>query len=669
MPWVIPKRSDTGISASVPGIDACLVLADATQWRDFRRPDEAAPKHIPVVAEVRSGRLAEFERVAHVPAAYASDAASPAIVTATVLRAKLGQILRPDGPVARLEIQAPYIPQRARPRATAPVTGQAEAPPLSTSPVLIGVIDQGCPFAHVDLRAAGGGTRILSLWLQDERHGEATRRIGRVPAPFGRGLQLTRPRLDALVRRHTDADGRVDEAACHEAAGLGELRPRMAHGGGVLSLVAGARPATIRIEPPRAPGSNPVWTTPQPLRAVTDAASRADVVFVQPPRDALQDSSSGSLGRYVLDALAYIVACAGPETRRIVVNISDGSSRGPHDGTWMVTRAMEAMVEAERRRGRELSIVVAAGNSADEERHALIERVVPGRAPGVTLRVQPGSEMPTQVVIRVPAAAAGLEIRISPPHRGDDDASIGVVREGEARCWPSAAAPECVAVFPKPAPGAASIEALISWAPTERQDPAMPRAMAGDWRIAFAAPKECMEPIHLYVPRSQTNAGALRRGRQAVFIDASPGADYDPRRWLRAAEEDPSPARSPIRRAGTLSALASGHAQAGIEVVGAAFAREGTRTAYTSQGPTVRRAGAAQPSRQGPDCHRPADSARAMRGISVGGTTGAQIVRVTGTSFAAPQRAREIANADLPRAATSGTRRRRDPTSDRSGGR
>lgn len=302
------------------------------------------------------------------------------------------------------------------------------------------------------------------------------------------------------------------------------------------------------------------------------------------------------------------------------------------------------MVASERTRGRELCIVVAAGNSADEERHAQIDRLAPRDPAGVTLRVQPGCEMPTQVVVRIPAAATGLRMRITPPHTVSDGTHAGVVGAGEALCWPSASKPECVVVFPNAAPGAASIEALVSWAPTERQAPDMPRAMAGNWRIEFESPRACEDPIHLFIPRSQTNPGALQRGRQAVFVDVSPGGDYDPRRWLRAASEDPTPALSPIRRAGTLNALATGHANSGIEVVGAKFAREGTRTSYSSLGPTVQLPGANKPSRQYPDCLRPADNARAVRGVAVGGSTSGQIVRVTGTSFAAPQRAREIVN-------------------------
>jgi subtilisin family serine protease len=80
-----------------------------------------------------------------------------------------------------------------------------------------------------------------------------------------------------------------------------------------------------------------------------------------------------------------------------------------------------------------------------------------------------------------------------------------------------------------------------------------------------------------------------------------------------------------------------------VEVVGASYHREATQARYSSRGPTPSLPKAA-PSRDAPDCLRPADTSRALRGITVAGSTGGQFVRVTGSSFAAPQRAREIVN-------------------------
>ena len=59
------------------------------------------------------------------------------------------------------------------------------------------------------------------------------------------------------------------------------------------------------------------------------------------PRDAVQDTSSAALAGNLLDGLHYIVGCATDATRRIVVNISDGSSRGSHDGESLIELAMD----------------------------------------------------------------------------------------------------------------------------------------------------------------------------------------------------------------------------------------------------------------------------------------------------------------------------------------
>ena len=163
------------------------------------------------------------------------------------------------------------------------------------------------------------------------------------------------------------------------------------------------------------------------------------------------------------------------------------------------------------------------------------------------------------------------------------------------------------------------------------------RAPAGDWQIAVRSRSGSNEAIHFYIARNQTNPDALPRGRQAFFVD---DGVYGRDRHLRAPKDDPDPPQSPIRRRGTLNSLATGACGRGVVVVGSAYLRERTRTGYSSEGP----AAGGQPPRRGPDILAPTDISCALRGIVAAGTLMGQTVRVSGTSFAAPQVARALAN-------------------------
>lgn len=621
-------------AADLPGIDANLVWADASGWRDFLRPAEKAKTLIPVIVEIEAGSAGAFadsviRAGGSIPTVYRANGSTHC--TALLTPAHCSRLLRAgagDSPVRRLELQAPFIPQRPRVAAE----GAAVAPPGARSEkargrLLLGVIDHGCPFAHRHLREAKkGGTRILNLWLQDETHSRRTLSLGGAPPEFGYGLVLSRRVLDRLMKRHTSGDGFVGEEACYAEAGLDELRHRFLHGSAVLDLFVGPRPLVARTSGD--PDRSPTWAIE------SNQAERADIVFVQLPRDLVQDSTSAGLTRCILDGLHYILSCAGPQTSRVVVNISDGSSRGSHDGESIIEAAMASLVAEQAARNRQVALVLAAGNSRDEERHAQFDRLPANQWCSVRLRLPPGCEAPSQLIIRIPATIGDAEIRVVPP--GQDPDRQGIVRWGEAKAWPDGRQPACAVILP--APGImATTEALVTWAPTDRFAAGVVRAPAGDWQIAVRSRSGSDEAVHFYIARNQVNADALFRGRQAFFLD---DGGYDPDRHLRARKEDPDPPQSAIRRRGSLNSLATGPCGKGMVVAGSAFLRGRTRTGYSSEGP----APGGHPPRRGPDILAPTDMSCALRGIVAAGTLTGQTVRVSGTSFAAPQVARALAN-------------------------
>lgn len=609
------------LSPATPGIDPALVWADATDWRDFRRPGEARPARVPIAAERRAGgSFAELRsRGVVVPGAHVQAQASHFAASAPL--AALPALLASGSPLARFELALPVIPQRPRPLPpAAPVPpGTVDAP--TSGPLLLAVIDHGCPFAHELLRdAAGTGTRVLRLWDQDERVPAFGAAGGVSPAAMGYGVEIGRDALNALMQAAAvpGRPGAVDEDRCYRLAGCAALLDRgFGHGAAVSTLLAGAR-------------------RPGDTARLADPAAAADLVFVQVPRDAVQDSSSASLPRYVIDGLRWIASCA-QDGQLVIVNLSDGTSRTPHDGSSLVEQAVAALAVELVDRAITLQVVVAAGNTGDEERHALFDPAAAHAAMRrAVLRVPADNESPSFVTLRVPGP--GQRLRVTPP--GGAPAVVGV---GEARGWTraGAAAPCAGLVIAAPAPGRPAAGLLVVGA--TRPADGVAAAPAGDWRIELLDGDAAAQPVQAWVSRCQRNAGALPRSRQARFVDVDRG--YDPHPQRRCLEVDPDPTASAIRRAGSLNGIACLPPGEGLVVAASALRRERRAARYASSGPA-----AGAQARPGPDCAAAADESCNQLGRLAGGTRSGVTTRATGSSFAAPRVARALAEQALAQA-------------------
>ena len=641
--WKSLPQGRIGAAPVPEGMGPLLVWAEATQYRDFLR-DRAAPRdllELPIICELAAEAsvgnfLSALEQLGgRTPEAY-TNLASNRHCTAVIPREVLPAFLERDigRMVKRFEIALPVIPTRPRPLA-GPEAPNGFPTRMRSEPgktTLLGVIDSGCPFAHSSLRD-GFESRFLAIWDQDQRPGFATAG-GICPQDFGYGAEVNRSQIGTLLAQFAQGDV-VDEDACYRAVGLPALMARVSHGAAVLDLLAGPRPLASRLS--HAQDLPPTWAP------INDEARQADLVFVDLPRDGVQDSSSGGLARWILDGLRYICSCAGQDTTRIVVNISNGTSRSTHDGSSIIEQAMVALIEEQRNtHHRDLHIVIAAGNDRDEERHAQVALSVPSKLGSILLRVPPGSEAPTWVTVRVPAGAEGLKLWVRAPREGQQSDWVG---SGDACALysddPSAASAGIV--YPKHEP-AGSATALITIAPTAGFG-SETRAAPGDWEIGLESEIEILESVHFYICRNQLNPGALRRGRQARFV--SDFDEYDPDRWRRKRDFDPQPANSPIRRAATLNGLATSPTNSGLVVVGSVMQLPMTPTTYSSVGPSggcPAKSGA--PSRAGPDCVAVTDVNRNLPGIMTAGSRSGARVRMVGTSFAAPQIARKLANGE-----------------------
>ncbi len=207
------------------------------------------------------------------------------------------------------------------------------------------VFDYGCPFLRAQfMDEARSSTRIVALWHQENF---AANPPWQPPAPMARGRVLTGAQINPLIKHARDPGWSGDEATVYSSINylIDYAHPRRrvftnTHGAHVLDLAGGCPNPLAPDQPP-------------------DEASRAHLVFVQMPEDTAGDSSAASLGACLLDGLRYALQLACP-TAPLVVNVSFGTTAGPHNGSSMIEQAMDELLQL---RPTNFAVVLAAGNS------------------------------------------------------------------------------------------------------------------------------------------------------------------------------------------------------------------------------------------------------------------------------------------------------------------
>lgn len=198
---------------------------------------------------------------------------------------------------------------------------------------VVGIVDYGCDFVHQNFRTPNG-TRIEAIWHQGG--------LNSATAPFGYGALYERAAIDAALRQPTP----------YSTLGYGPARDRAgsqgSHGTHVMDIAAG-----------NGGGSNVPGYAPEAAIIFVDVSSE-DIAWRG------SDVVSTSFGDSVrlLEAVRYIFDRAG--NRPCVVNVSLGTNGGPHDGSTLVERGLDRLVEAAPNR----AVVIAASNSYGDQIHA-----------------------------------------------------------------------------------------------------------------------------------------------------------------------------------------------------------------------------------------------------------------------------------------------------------
>ncbi|WP_181179247.1 S8 family serine peptidase [Methylibium rhizosphaerae] len=245
-------------------------------------------------------------------------------------------------------------------RAAPPIFTAVTAQPTQAASIgdAIVIVDYGCPFMNERFARPGKDceSRIATIWDQDVGRQDGRHPAWSKPGCTGYGRELSRRTITEILTSAKRSVPPVDEDTAYQSLEylIADEDPRRrtwfaTHGGHVMDVAAGRQ---------------------DPLAAIigtdgVDAASNADIIFVQLPALTAADSSGGSLSAHLLDAVRYALHVCEPDAR-LVVNISYGTFAGSHDGSSLIETAFDQLIEA---CGGRLAIVLGAGNARQANCH------------------------------------------------------------------------------------------------------------------------------------------------------------------------------------------------------------------------------------------------------------------------------------------------------------
>jgi hypothetical protein len=250
--------------------------------------------------------------------------------------------------------------------------------------------------------------------------------------------------------------------------------------------------------------------------------------------------------------------------------------------------------------------------------------------------VQPDDQSASFVEIWLPHSQGAqplpqVEVRITTP----DGATSPWIGPGAVWKWPSAVNVRFYAEYFDVFPPGSRPHVLLAMAPTSEVSTTPRTAPSGTWRIEVRNNGRAIR-VHAWVQRGDTPPGYILHGRQSRFDDA---------RYVRfdlagrPQENDLGP--SHIVRHGSINALATGHE---VIVIGGFRRSDYAASRYSGAGPIVYPPGIIAPWRDGPDATAVSDDSAALHGILAAGTRTGSVCAMDGTSVAAPQITRLIAD-------------------------
>lgn len=446
--------------------------------------------------------------------------------------------------------------------------------------VIIGIIDDGCALAHPNfIREAQGGvaeSRIRWLWDQGRSDPAPQAEWQAVTGYAGhQGYELDRNAINRALAKGPTHNNMIDEQAVY-AYLKHEIADLASHGTHVMDIAAGNGRA---------------------LMSTPGAAPNADLIFVQLPTQAIS-SGGTALDAAILDGVRYIFERAGSSP--VVINISYGGYRGPHNGRSIV----ECAIDEELAKAPNRAVVVAAGNGFVADCHAWGSLAAdPAQTTGLDWIVKP--EDPTANLVEIWYADDGqLELQLAEPGGAFLPAvPLGTTPQDLVLAGTRIGQIDHQAVA---STGLNRIAITLNPTGTESVGPSLPSAPWGKWRIRLRNTGTKTTQFHAWIERDTAGRAGGSRRMQSHFDEGRTGFRHSLH---------------------TLGSYATGGltiAVGGYNVATQQVAR------YSSCGP------ATHPRRQKPEVLAPAEEDAAGRGILSASSCSARPSRMGGTSAAAP---------------------------------
>lgn len=412
-------------------------------------------------------------------------------------------------------------------------------PPTVVDPgtVIMAVVDDGIAFAHERFRTAAGGTRVEYAWIMEP---EGPGPSATVP----QGRELDKAQIDGLLQDCTHG-GMVDEDELYRRAGLIDhaaphhkaAAQRVGHGTHVMDVACGADPDEKVFDRP--------------------------IICVQLPAAVTRDTSLPALEEplqlaldYILDRAARFVLCDGTPAP-VVINFSYGAFAGPHDGSSPVEVLLDERLRDPKNKTRKVRAVLPAGNGNLARCHAEVRFPKAGSCVDLHWRVQPDDRTESRMEIWLPhtqAPAVSMTVAVRPPDGLWTDAVPNGSKAVDIMHRDQPVGRLSYYFEPYPTERVKFVICLLATAMPEH--PAVAPAPCGLWTVrlqnVLLGPEDT---VHAWIQRDDTPHGYPPRGRQSYFDDP----DYERFDHMgRALDTDPPGSRSYVRRAGTISSIATG---------------------------------------------------------------------------------------------------------------